>query len=56
MTDTRIPTVEVRVATAPDPHLLRAAVEARLDGRPWSGPEAAVADAVRRAVEGSGPC
>ena len=51
MTEVRIPKVEVRAGTAPDPHLIRAAVEARLAGRPWAGPEAAVADAIRQAVD-----
>jgi hypothetical protein len=56
VTETRIPRIEVPVATAPDPHRLRAAIAERLAGRPWAGPEAAVADAVRRAVEGSRRC
>lgn len=52
-----MPRVEVRVAAAPDPFTLRAAIAARLAGRPWlPGAEATVADAVARAVEGSRPC
>ncbi|MDQ1713146.1 MAG: hypothetical protein QOE45_2596 [Frankiaceae bacterium] len=50
---TRVPNVEVRVTRPPDPHLLRAAIAARLAGRPWPpGPEATVADAVREATGG----
>jgi hypothetical protein len=46
--------LRVEVEAAPSPGLLRAAIEARLAGRPWaSGPEAAVADEVARAVEAS---
>ena len=43
----------LRIVTrrAPTPALLRPAIEARLADRPWpDGPEAAVADAVARAV------
>jgi hypothetical protein len=43
--------IRVEVPQAPRPHLLRAAIEARLAGRPWTGPEAKVADAVARATE-----
>jgi hypothetical protein len=47
--------LRVEVGALPNPGLLRAAIEARLAGRPWaSGPEAAVADEVARAVEASG--
>lgn len=57
MSEVRVPRVEVRVAAAPDPFTLRAAIAARLAGRPWlPGAEATVADAVARAVEGSRPC
>jgi hypothetical protein len=46
--------VRVEVGEAPEPGLLRAAIEARLSGRAWPrGPEATVADAVARAVAGS---
>lgn len=41
----------VRVDTAPEPGLLRAAIEAALAGRPWpDGPEARIGEAVRRAA------
>lgn len=43
--------VRVDVPQAPRPHLLRAAIEARLAGRPWTGPEAKVADAVVKATK-----
>lgn len=44
----------VRVDTPPDPHLLRAAIEARLADRPWTpGAEQQVGDAVKEAVQ---PC
>jgi hypothetical protein len=43
--------LSVTVAAPPEPSLLRAAIEARLRGRPWLGPEAAVANAVATAVE-----
>jgi hypothetical protein len=47
--------LEVRVPAAPDPALLRAAITAKLSGRPWPpGPEAAVADAVARAAAAVG--
>jgi hypothetical protein len=50
---TRIPKVEVRVTAPPDPHLLRAAIAARMAGRPWpAGPEAQVAEAVHQAAGG----
>lgn len=42
--------LRVEVDHAPDPFLLRAAIAARLAGRPWSGPEAAVADRVVSAL------
>jgi len=42
--------LRVEVAAAPRPELLRAAIEARVAGRPWSGPEAKVADAVATAA------
>ena len=42
--------LRVEVDRAPDPFLLRAAIEAGLAGRPWAGPERAVADRVLEAV------
>lgn len=42
--------LRVQVPSAPRPELLRAAIEARVAGRPWSGPEAKVADAVAKAA------
>ena len=42
--------LRIDVDRAPDPFLLRAAVEARLAGRPWAGPERVVADRVVAAV------
>lgn len=43
--------LRVEVPTAPQPGLLRPAVEAALAGRPWpAGPEAVVAAEVARAV------
>jgi hypothetical protein len=54
---TRIPKVEVRVTAPPDPHLLRAAIAARMEGKPWpAGPEAQVADAVHEAAQRSRRC
>lgn len=47
----RIDRVRVDADRAPDPALLRAAIEARLAGRRWAGPERAVAEAVARALE-----
>jgi hypothetical protein len=47
----REPDVSVTVAAPPEPSLLRAAIEARLRGRPWPGPEGQVAEAVAAAVE-----
>lgn len=43
--------IRVQVPQAPRPHLLRAAIEARLAGRPWTGPEAKVAEAVAQATK-----
>jgi hypothetical protein len=43
--------LQVKVAGPPEPSLLRVAIEARLKGRPWHGPETPVADAVAAAVE-----
>jgi hypothetical protein len=44
--------VRVEVGRAPDPFLLRPAIEARLAGRPLlPGPERTIADAVAVAVE-----
>jgi hypothetical protein len=45
--------LRVEVAALPDPHLLRAAIAARLAGRPWAGPEAPVAELVVEAVTAS---
>lgn len=42
----------VRVDRSPDPHLLRAALEDALAGRPGVGPEAEVGRAVSQAVLG----
>lgn len=43
--------MRVEVATAPEPGLVRPAIEARLAGVPWpAGPEAVVANAVAVAV------
>jgi hypothetical protein len=47
--------LRVEVPQAPRPHLLRAAIEARLAGRPWTGPEARVADAVAKAAQRKEP-
>jgi len=42
-----VPRLRLAVAAAPDPHLLRVAIEARLRGAAWpAGPERTVADAV----------
>jgi hypothetical protein len=38
--------LRVYVTAPPEPALLRAAIEARLRGRAWTGPEREVADAV----------
>ena len=47
-----VPPLRVAVATAPDPHLLRVAIETRLRGAAWpAGPERTVADAVVAAAE-----
>ena len=43
--------IRVEVPQPPRPHLLRAAIEARLAGRPWAGPEAKVAEAVAQATK-----
>lgn len=43
--------LRIEVGSSPDPFLLRAAIEARLAGRPWAGPEGAVGDQVKAAVE-----
>jgi hypothetical protein len=43
--------LSLTVAAPPEPSLLRAAIEARLRGRPWPGPEGAVGDAVAAAIE-----
>ncbi len=43
--------LKVDVPATPRAELLRAAIEARLAGRPWTGPEARVADAVVEAVQ-----
>lgn len=44
--------VRATVTSAPEPGLLRPAIEAALAGRPWpDGPEAEVAQTVLRAVE-----
>jgi hypothetical protein len=43
--------LRVEVPQPPRPHLLRAAIEARLAGRPWTGPEAKVAEAVAQATK-----
>lgn len=43
--------LRVEVETAPEPGLVRPAIEARLRGAPWpAGPEAIVAQAVADAV------
>jgi hypothetical protein len=43
--------LSVRASAAPNPHLLRAAIEARVGGRPFAaGAEAEVAESVARAV------
>jgi len=43
--------LRVTVGGRPEPGLLRAAITARLEGRPWpAGPEGEVADAVAKAV------
>lgn len=47
--------LHVEVPQAPRPHLLRAAIEARLAGRPWTGPEVKVADAVVKAAQQAEP-
>jgi hypothetical protein len=47
--------IRVEVPRAPRPQLLRAAIEARLAGRPWTGPEAKVADAVAKAAKEAKP-
>lgn len=46
-----LPRLRVEVRAAPNPHLLRAAIESRLAGRTFSpGPEDAVGAAVAKAV------
>jgi hypothetical protein len=40
--------LRVHVTAPPEPALLRAAIEARLRGRAWTGPEREVGDAVAR--------
>ena len=47
--------LRVEVPQAPRPHLLRAAIEARLAGRPWTGPEAKVADEVAKVAQRKEP-
>jgi hypothetical protein len=42
--------LHVDAPAVPNPHALRAAIEARLAGGAWSGPEAVVGDRVREAV------
>jgi hypothetical protein len=42
--------LRIEVPNPPNPALLRAAVAARLNGRPWHGPEAPVAEAIAVAV------
>ena len=47
--------LEVQVPGRPEPTVLRAAIEARLAGAPWAGPERAVGDAVAAAVAAAQP-
>ena len=43
--------LSLRASAVPNPHLLRAAIQARLDGRPFpAGPEAEIAESVAGAV------
>jgi len=43
--------LRLEVAGTPDPFLLRAAIAARVEGRPWPvGPERTIADAVAAAT------
>lgn len=53
---TSLPDLQVTVDSAPEPGLIRPAIEAALAGRSWpAGPEATIAAAVAAATRGEQP-